>query len=243
MITRSVEKNYTFYFICFLLLLSSNVNAQKISLHFQNKAGDKILQQDGIYQNAFGETFTVRNFKYYISNIVLHDSVKTQTYSDQYFLIDNLDSASQQIELNTSLKNITAIKFLLGVDSLKNVSGIQTGALDPAKGMFWTWNTGYVMAKLEGNSPFANMPQHAFSYHVGGYKDNEKTEREIILQLPQKIDCTNNCIVTIDANILKWFNSTDEIKIANTPFCHEPGALATKLADNYANMFSIETPK
>jgi hypothetical protein len=45
-------------------------------------------------------------------------------------------------ELNTSLKNITAIKFLLGVDSLKNVSGIQTGALDPAKGMFWTWNTG-----------------------------------------------------------------------------------------------------
>src|SRR5689334_1053005 len=191
MIKRRVEKNYI-YFICFLLLLNSDINAQKIFLHFQNKAGDKILQPDGIYQNTFGETFTVRNFKYYISNIVLHDSVKTQTYPDQYFLIDNLDSASQQIELNTSLKNITAIKFLLGVDSLKNVSGIQTGALDPAKGMFWTWNTGYVMAKLEGISPSANMPQHVFSYHVGGYKQNEKAEREIIFQLSKKIDCTNN---------------------------------------------------
>jgi len=244
MIKRSAGKDYTFYFICFLLLLtSSNINAQKIFIHFQNKAGDKILQADSNYQNDFDENFTVRNFKYYISNIVLYDSAKIQAYPDQYFLIDNADSASQQIELNASLKNITAIKFLLGVDSLKNVSGIQTGALDPAKGMFWTWNTGYVMAKLEGNSPSANMPQHAFSYHIGGYKQNEKTAREIILQLPQKIECINNCVITIRADILKWFNGVHEIKIANTPFCHEPGTLATKLADNYANMFSIETAK
>ena len=244
MIKREVGKDFTFYFICFLLLMiGNNINAQKISIHFQNKAGDKILQADSNYQNAFGETFTVRNFKYYISNIFFYNSVKTQTYPDQYFLIDNADSASQQIELNTSLKNITAIKFLLGVDSLKNVSGIQTGALDPAKGMFWTWNTGYVMAKLEGNSPSANMPQHAFSYHVGGYKQNEKTAKEIILQLPQKINCTNNCVITIQADILKWFNSAHEIKIATTPFCHEPGKLATILADNYSNMFSIESAK
>ena len=37
----------------------------------------------------------------------------------------------------------------LGVDSLRNVTGVQTGALDPAMDMYWTWNTGYVMAKLE----------------------------------------------------------------------------------------------
>jgi hypothetical protein len=226
-----------------LLLMSNNINAQVLHIHFQDKVGDKILQADSNYQNTFGETFTVRNFKYYISNIILYNDTKTQSYPDGYFLVDDTDSASQQIKLNTSLKNITAIKFLLGVDSLKNVSGIQTGSLDPAKGMFWTWNTGYVMAKLEGNSPSANMPQHAFSYHVGGYKQNENAAREIMLQLPQTLDCTNHCTISINADVLKWFNGEHEIKILNTPFCHEPGKLATMIADNYANMFSIETVK
>jgi hypothetical protein len=54
--------------------------------------------------------------------------------------------------------DITGIRFLLGVDSARNVSGIQTGALDPARGMFWTWNSGYVMAKIEGSSPSAHVP-------------------------------------------------------------------------------------
>src|SRR3954453_11162725 len=164
--------------VCLMIILLmqivhfANAQTQNLKIHFENKAGDETIQADSIYQNAFGETFSVHNFKYYISNITLNDAEKNQSFPDKYFLIDNADSSSQQIELNTSLKNITAIKFLLGVDSLKNVSGVQTGALDPAKGMFWTWNTGYVMAKLDGNSPSANMPQHAFSYHIGGYKQN-----------------------------------------------------------------------
>jgi hypothetical protein len=237
------------FFVCTMIILFTQIGANakaqtyNVAIEFKNKAGNKMLQPDSIYQNAFGETFTIRNFKYYISNIILCDDAKTQSYPDKYFLIDNTDSSSQKIELNTTLKNVTSIKFLLGVDSLKNVSGVQTGALDPAEGMFWTWNTGYVMAKLEGNSPFANMPQHSFSYHVGGYKQNENAAREITLQLPQAIDCTKGCSVTIDADVFKWFNGVYEIKIASTPFCHEPGTLATKLADNYANMFSVETAK
>jgi hypothetical protein len=234
----------SFYFLMILLsVLSADLHAQKLFIHFQNKAGNKILQSDSVYQNAFEETFSIRNFKYYISNIILKSDGKTQSFPDKYFLVDNADTSSQQIELNTSLKNISSIQFLLGVDSINNVSGVQTGALDPAKGMFWTWNTGYVMAKLEGNSPVAHMPQHAFSYHVGGYKSNENVTREIVLQLPQALQCTKDCNITIDADVLKWFNGVHEIKISETPFCHEPGTLATKLADNYANMFSIESVK
>ena len=242
MIKKCAEKSL-FYFLMILLALSVDLRAQKIFIHFQNKAGNKILHADSVYQNAFGETFTIRNFKYYISNIILNDADKTQSFPDKYFLIDNADTSSLRIELNTSLKNISSIQFLLGVDSIKNVSGVQTGVLDPAKGMFWTWNTGYVMAKLEGNSPVAKMPQHAFSYHVGGYKQHEKAERMITLQLDQPIGCTKDCNITIDADVLKWFNGVHEIKISESPFCHEHGALATKLADNYANMFSIETVK
>jgi len=202
MIKKCAEKSL-FYFLMILLALSVDLRAQKIFIHFQNKTGNKILHADSVYQNAFGETFTIRNFKYYISNIILNDADKTQSFPDKYFLIDNADTSSLRIELNTSLKNISSIQFLLGVDSIKNVSGVQTGVLDPAKGMFWTWNTGYVMAKLEGNSPVAKMPQHAFSYHVGGYKQHEKAERMITLQLDQPIGCTKDCNITIDADVLK----------------------------------------
>jgi hypothetical protein len=243
-IKNSVRKN-SFVFVVIVLLLFIAVHAkaqtQIVTIHFENKVGDNMLEADSIYQNDFGETFSIRSFKYYISNIVLNDSDRKQSFPDQYFLVDNNESSSQPITFSASLQHITSIKFLLGVDSLKNVSGVQTGTLDPAKGMFWTWNTGYVMAKLEGNSPFANMPQHAFSYHVGGYKQNENAAREINLRLPQAIDCVKGCAITVSADVLKWFNSIHKIKIAETPFCHEPGKLAMMLADNYANMFSIGT--
>src|SRR3954453_18382449 len=120
--TNSFARNGCLYSIVISLsLTASTLKAQtKVIIHFENKVGNEILQPDSTYQNIFGETFTVRNFKYYISNISLSNSQKTQSFPDQYFLVDNTDSSSRQIELNPSLKNITVIKFLLGVDSLKN---------------------------------------------------------------------------------------------------------------------------
>jgi hypothetical protein len=239
MIIKTQKNLLSSLLLLFIAIPFSTTAQNKIVLQFENMVGEKLLQQDSVYMNAFGETFTVRSLKYYISKIVLQNDDKTQSFPDQYFLVNDEDSSSKQIELTTTLNRIIELHFLLGVDSLKNVSGVQTGNLDPAKGMFWTWNTGYVMAKLEGNSPSANMPQHAFSYHVGGYKQNENTAREIYLTLPHAVNCGNTCTITVSANVLSWFNAAHEIKIATTPFCHEPGLLATKLADNYANMFTI----
>jgi len=229
-------------FFCNAQTFAQEGSANKLVINFKNMVGDQLLKTDSVYTNPFGETFTVRTFKYYISNIVLSDDItgKKQFYNNQYFLIDEDDSTSKKIELNTTLNSITSINFLLGVDSLKNVSGIQTGNLDPAKGMFWTWNTGYVMAKLEGYSPVAKTPQHAFSYHVGGYKKNEQTVRQISLVLPQKLKCENAIIqLTVQANILAWFNAINAIKIGDIAFCHQPGILAVKLADNYSKMFNV----
>jgi hypothetical protein len=243
---RALKNKACFIHILLLMIIITKAGAQqnKIVLVFENRVGERLLQNDSTCQNAFGEVFTVRNFKYYISNIELRDGNKSQLFRDKYFLIDNADAASKEIQLVTTLHRVTTVKFLLGVDSLKNVSGVQSGVLDPAKGMFWTWNTGYVMAKLEGNSPNANTPQHAFGYHVGGYKPNEKTAREITLSLANTVDCTHkDCAIKIAADILKWFDAVHEIKIATTPLCHEPGVLAMQLADNYSKMFVVEEVK
>lgn len=232
------------YLLLIIICCSLKVAGQHaITITFKNMVGNQPLHTDSIYTNQSGETFKVRNYRYYISNIILIDSLnnKSQSFDDQYFLVDEKDDASKKMELATSLQHISGIEFLLGVDSIKNVSGVQTGSLDPAKGMFWTWNTGYVMAKLEGTSPVAKTPGHAFSYHVGGYKPGEAVAKKIHLSLLQT-NSTNDQII-IAADILKWFNNKHAIKIADVAFCHEPGKLAMQLADNYANMFSIEAVK
>jgi hypothetical protein len=58
-------------------------------------------------------------------------------------------------------------RFLLGVDSLTNVSGAFGGDLDPTNGMYWTWQSGYINMKLEGRSSAA--PKGRFELHLGGY--------------------------------------------------------------------------
>lgn len=244
---REAERSSVACFIKKLLLLVLScciieiIHAQHtITLHFENFAGNKLLQSDSSYSNAFGEIFTIRNFRYYISNIELTDaSGETQSFPGDYFLVDNAIDSSKTILITTSLKNISSIHFLLGVDSLKNVSGVQTGTLDPARGMFWTWNSGYVMAKLEGNSASAKMPAHAFSYHIGGYMHDEQAARTIDLVLQKNISAETQAIINIKADILKWFDGMHQIKIADVAFCHEPGKTAMLFADNYSNMFSI----
>src|SRR4051812_41651804 len=122
-----------------LIFLSVNTIAQhNCAITFKNVVGNKVLNTDSIYINRFGETFSVRNFKYYISNIVLHDlkNKKAQRFNE-YFLINEKDDTSKTIVLSTTLQQIDSIEFLLGVDSVKNVSGVQTGSLDPVNGMFW----------------------------------------------------------------------------------------------------------
>ena len=215
---------------------------QKLTINFVNKVGDKNLQLfTETYENSFGETFTINRFKYYISKIVLIDSdAKLYAFPNNYYLIDEADSASKRISISTTAKHIIGINFLIGIDSIKNVTGVQTGALDPMNGMFWTWNSGYVFAKLEGVSTAAKVPGNLFSQHIGGFKNGENAARQIKLTV-DSWQLTGKNLLTIEADINKWFQSTHTIKISQHPICHSPGELAMQFADNYANMFSIST--
>jgi hypothetical protein len=61
------------------------------------------------------------------------------------------------------------MEFMIGVDSARNNSGAQTGALDPTNGMFWSWSTGYIMAKFEGTSAQSPAAANALKFHIGGF--------------------------------------------------------------------------
>lgn len=213
---------------------------RKLRLVFHHQLGKELLETGKTVRNILGDSISIERFKYYVSHISLTNAAgKLIKLPKQYFLVDENEPSSKTISLNIPDMQISRIGFLLGVDSTRNVSGIQTGALDPMKGMFWTWNSGYIMAKLEGTAEALPTPGHRFTYHVGGFRTGMNTARAIELLLPP----TNGSVqeIHIIADINQWFKSASVIKIAETPVCHSPGALAMRLADNYQNMFSIHS--
>lgn len=130
---------------------------------------------------------------------------------------------------------------MLGVDSLHNVSGAQSGALDPALGNFWSWNTGYIMLKFEGNSPKAPTTDGQLLFHCGGFSGTNSVLKTITLPLPNAIAVTKSQTphVHFTTDLLQLFKSPNMIDFSQTTTIHMPGADAKKLSDNYASMFTI----
>lgn len=214
--------------------------AGKLRLVFHHQVGKNPLELGALCQNSLGDSITIERFKYYVSHFTLTDSKGKQWKPDpQYFLIDEAIPGSKIITIQPPDINIRQIGFLLGVDSARNVSGIQTGALDPLKGMFWTWNSGYIMAKLEGTAERSPSPGHRFTYHIGGFRFGMNTARQIRLNIPSASQPLREIHITADIN--QWFSGASQINIAETPVCHSPGSLAMKFADNFQNMFSIHS--
>ncbi|MES2645492.1 MAG: MbnP family protein [Bacteroidota bacterium] len=240
---------------CFLVLAIALSGCKKnvtgsssypIKISFVNLAGTVPLVLNTAYTNPHGEPVTFKKFEYYISNISLVNTAGNETkIAGLYFLVDHENPASTSFEITINGNEYKAIKFLIGVDSTRNVSGVQTGALDPVNGMFWTWNTGYIMAKMEAISAVSTAPFSAVTYHIGGFKTGENSLKQITLNLPENVILkpTASSEIVINANAMSWFKGEHDIKIATDPDCMNPGELAMKIADNYAGMFTVKEVK
>ena len=132
----------------------------------------------------------------------------------------------------------------MGVDSASNCSGAQAGALDPMNDMFWTWNSGYIMAKLEATSPSSNQVNSKVEYHIGGFSGVNNVLKRITLSLPATkflvITKGKTSEIIVEADLYKWWQTPNDLKITDNPVCTTPGALAKKIADNYSKMFTIK---
>ena len=215
-----------------------------VTLKFDNTVGNLPLQLNSTqYTNANGDTFNVSLYNYYISNIRLtasDNSVYTETES--YHLVKASNIASLQFTLaNVPVKNYTSITFMIGVDSTRNVSGAQTGALDPANGMFWSWNSGYIMSKLEGTSPQSPATNQIVMYHVGGFSGANNALKTVTLNFPgtANVSASVTPLVTIRSDAAEWFKTPVNVDISTLHTVHMAGASAKKIADNYADMFSV----
>ncbi len=217
----------------------------EVAITFKNTVnGSPMVTNGPLYTNPFGENYTITKFKYYISNIQLSNGSTTVAEKESYHLIDQAGAAvPPAFSFAAVTSTFNTISFTLGVDSLRNVSGAQTGALDPLNDMFWTWNSGYIMAKLEGNSPSSNQPNNKIEYHIGGFKGSSNVLKRITLTLPAGkellVRASKKSEVTIEADVNKWWQTPNDIRIVTLPVCTTPGTQALQIADNYAKMFTL----
>lgn len=247
-------------FISILLLAATVASCQKelggdgnpapgnasytLNITFRHRVDTNALQLGTTYTNPHREPYTITAFKYYISNIILQPDAGAPIHlPNTYYLINEAEPGSKTVSLSVSHNHFSGISFLLGVDSARNVSGTQSGSLDPARGMFWTWNSGYIMAKLEANSPLAGTPANKVEYHIGGFRTGQNSLRSIQLPFPpgQPVHIASGKAseIVIDANANTWFAGVHNLTIANHPVITSPGLLAGQMADNYAKMFTI----
>jgi hypothetical protein len=219
--------------------------AGSATLNFSNMAGSAALQlsSSGYYITGNNDSLIVDIYKYYVSNFQLvKEDGSTHSFPESYFLIDAAKPSSLTPVLNNIPPgNYTAIRFLLGVDSTRNVSGAQTGALDPANGMFWTWSTGYIMAKLEGSSPQSGAANKSVVLHIGGFSGSNSALKNIEMPFPSKVVINDQSkpTISIKSDMLEWFKSPNNIDLSNIYNTMLPGSSSKSIAANYADMFSL----
>lgn len=163
------------------VLFTVNANAQNLygaTLHFTHQWKSEPLVLDHPYPIA-ADSITISQLKYYISNIEFFEG-ETIVWAEpnSYHLIDCSKDNSTQIRLIIPDKlKFSKIGFLLGVDSLTQSGGVKGADLDPTKGMYWTWQSGYIHFKMEGSCQTCKTADKAFHYHIGGYSHPYNTIR------------------------------------------------------------------
>jgi hypothetical protein len=232
-------------FLCMILAGTAvQVMGQSASLELSvtHQFGGKPLQRGMPYLAPAGDTFTISRFRYFISNFSLLDmNGKETALPPAYFLVDDAKEESKIMTLkDVPPGSYKSIRFLIGVDSIKNVSGPQSGALAVESGMFWSWNSGYIMAQLEGYSPVIKSPTREFVFHVGGYRQKDQVLKFVTLSFPAPVQITGsqNKRISMTADVNKWF-LPDTVGFLQQPVVMAPGPQARKLAANYRHMFTI----
>ena len=167
-----------------------------------------ITSESNSYKLSGGDSIQFETIKFYISAIeLLQDQKIIWKEINSFHLLDLEKPESGNIQLGTGGNSgYNQIKFTIGLDSITNVSGALEGDLDPTKGMYWTWDNGYINARIEGKSKLCKTVNNEFQFHIGGYRKNINTARTVILN----VNSTGEIKVVLD--IEKVFKNIDLTK-------------------------------
>ena len=121
---------------------------------------------------------TIDRFKTYLTKIRLVNEGRSDSLSFTNQLVNAEDSNSLQLLLTEEMRFTQGMLILqVGVDSSVQVSQTRGGVLDPINGMYWTWQTGYINWKLEGNKKL----HEKYIFHLGGFRQPYPTKQLLMI--------------------------------------------------------------
>ena len=220
------------FFFCFQI--NSQSKSDSLALNFRLEYNKLPFEVNKKYVSSKKDTLTVETFRCYISNIqIQYEDQSVFTQKGSYHLLDSDNPDSFQFHLTKKNdKIISKVTFNIGIDSLTNTSGAMAGDLDPIKGMYWAWQSGYINMKIEGKSSSCKTKKNEFNFHIGGYLPPYYAMRTMELIYDKKASQIN---IGIDL-----YNFFANLNLAKTNSVMIPGTLAMELADYSKSLFYIE---
>jgi hypothetical protein len=215
--------------LIFLLIVFISVTCKaQVNLNFQSTyLKDKWITDS--LNSISKDSIQISLFKMYISNVELKNGNKVVfKEKNSFHLIDFSDTSTTSFLLTNKKVNFTSISFQVGVDSSTTLSGALGGDLDPTKGMYWTWQTGYIHFKLEGINNFKTKKD--FVYHIGGFQNPNNTLRKIELKTIKSND------ISIDFQLDQLIQ---EIEKMNIDQVMSPGNAANEISFIISRCFKI----
>lgn len=210
-------------------MISWSCSAQTINFIPSFKGDVLVLEEP--YALVDGSTLEVSTFKFYVGHFAFYHNGVQELLNEAYHLVDVSDTMSLTVDLSSGEPVVfDSMAFVLGVDSLTNVSGAFGGDLDPTKGMYWTWNSGYINMKLEGTSPISPAKKNAFQFHLGGYLQPYATVEQIGFHV------TPRRTLDLHVDLARFFS---KVEIATEHTVMSPGENAVLLSKLAASMFSV----
>lgn len=177
------------------------------------------------------ESIVLETLRFYISGIQLlqNDSLVWQE-KESYHLYDLEEAKSIALQVPVAV-TYNRIRFYAGIDSLTNVSGAMGGELDPVRGMYWTWQSGYINFKAEGRSSTSTHPKKEFQLHLGGYESSNNALRQITLSTRSHAD------IDVYFDLQQFLQAAE---LAKRSHIMSPGPEAVKLSAMAAQCFKTK---
>jgi hypothetical protein len=217
------------------IVLSTSVKPGPVTLTFVAEAdGEPLIFDKFAYTNpGGGESFRLRDFRVYVSNIVLSDGETSHVVQDSYHLLrfDHRTPTFSVTLPNVPLRRLTGVAMSIGVDEAANGSIEARGDLDPNNRMAWNWKTGYKFVLAEGAIRVGGTVQ-PLVYHVG-FSENRQN---IVFTPPAPVSLADADELAFSVDVMKLFSGETVIDMAALQTVKMDKTDASRLATNYASM-------
>jgi hypothetical protein len=216
-------------------VLNSGFKPGPVTLTFVAEVdGEPLVFDEFVYTNPGGdEAFRIRDFRVYISNIVLSDGEKSHVVEDSYHLLRfDRNTLTFGVTLpDVPLRRLTGVTMSIGVDEEANGSIKTRGDLDPNNRMAWNWRTGYKFVLAEGAIRVGGEVQ-PLVYHIG-FSENR---RNMVFTPPAPVLLIDDDELSFSVDVMKLFRGERVIDMAALPTVKMDKTDASRLAANYASM-------